>query len=262
MNAYVLLGKTVLKLFVAVTCMKYSFSRFPLFTFLRHVNTWNRAPLEWTDHLFLNLTNTSSRETIIMASSSANGIVKIWSIALTGSTIQKTQCVATIDHGSSLEEENIPQVYALQFITHWMGANACTNHHNLLLTSADDELHLWEVINEVTNLTTLDDSKTSSANKREDSSRICYRRMLSYRFVCIENGNGGVILNIGSEDEDNQSFSDLIVSPGLQNKFGGERNPKGLIFVFDASHCKSNGFLAVGKFLVLLRKFKSNDNFL
>lgn len=191
-----------------------------------------------------------------MASSSANGIVKIWSVTLAGSSIQKTQCVATIDHGSSLEEENIPQVYALQFITHWMGADTCTNHHSLLLTSADDELYLWEVINEGTHLTSGND--TSSANTGEDFSRISYRRMLSYRFVCIENGNGGVILNLGSKDEGNHSSDDHIVSPHLENKFGGERNPKGLIFVFDASHCKSNGFLAVGRFL---GSPKSNDNF-
>jgi hypothetical protein len=37
-------------------------------------------------------------------------------------------------------------------------------------------------------------------------------------------------------------------------------SPEVLSFVFDASHCKSNGFLLVGTFLMLNRKFKSNEN--
>lgn len=193
-----------------------------------------------------------------MASSSANGIVKIWSISLTDSTIQNTQCVLTIDHGSTLEEDNIPQVYALQFITQWMGTDAtfstCTsnknsitsNTHSLLLTSSDDKIHLWELFRDATNSNTADDAKISFAKEEEGIKNICYRKMLTYHFVCMQNGNGGVILKIGPED-DGQSKDDDVARPETQHKFGGERNPKGLIYVFDASHCSANGFLAVGK---------------
>lgn len=214
--------------------------------------TYFRASANWTKHLpLLRDDNTTDNEDLVMASSSANGIVKIWRISIRDSLINpKTECIATIDHAE--EDEDVPQVYALQFITQWMGTTStedCAHStasatRSLLLTSSDDKIHLWELF-----IRTNESENTNDSNSSPSHSAICFRKMLTYHFVCLQKGNGGVVLKIGSDDEDVIPHSEpsCLSAPQEQHVFGGDRNPNNVIYVFDASHCHANGLLAVGK---------------
>ena len=154
-------------------------------------------------------------EKYFLASAGADGIVRLWS----GTTLTKGEgklkwhAVGTLDHcngGDDIEEEgkedNKPQIYALQFIQSKIYPN-----RNILLTSTDDCIHLWNVVNE---------NDSVSTNTQSSPPPIKRRKLLLYISVQFTHINGG-------------------------HNFGGPRNPSNELYVFDASYCEANGLLGV-----------------
>mmetsp|Transcript_27966 Transcript_27966/g.40028 ORF Transcript_27966/g.40028 Transcript_27966/m.40028 type:complete len:302 (+) Transcript_27966:27-932(+) len=120
--------------------------------------------------------------------------------------------------------------------------SAASATRSLLLTSSDDKIHLWELF-----IPTNDIDNTNDSSSSPSHNTICFRKMLTYHFVCLQKGNGGVVLKIGSDDEDVIPHSEpsCLSATEEQHVFGGDRNPNNVIYVFDASHCHANGLLAV-----------------
>lgn len=161
-------------------------------------------------------------EKYVLASGGADGIVRLWS-AVQKKNDEAEQnnnkldwtCVGSLNHFHTEDEER-PQIYALQFIQSPSYPNL-----DLLLTSAHDSIYLWNII--IDN----DDSKTSEStetsqykqNKKFNNKRkfLCN---LSIQFSHLEDGS-------------------------KTNQFGGQRNPENELYVFDASYNEASDLLAV-----------------
>ena len=179
-----------------------------------------------------------------IASGGADGIVKIW-LSPDPSRKDSWGCVFSLDHGSfggrrgkgpssdkDEEKDDIPQIYALQFIEHWQGLASATNEkNNFLMTSSDDYVHLWDM---------------EVRQDGDESSKICFSEVFSIRFTAAENfGSGVSICNVtsaGLKVPQEESHSSNVSSNG---RYGGVRNPNNIIYVFDASYCQWNGLLGV-----------------
>mmetsp|Transcript_23668 Transcript_23668/g.42338 ORF Transcript_23668/g.42338 Transcript_23668/m.42338 type:complete len:401 (-) Transcript_23668:142-1344(-) len=149
-------------------------------------------------------------EKYMLASAGADGIVRLWS----GSGEEKLtwQSAGIMDHfllekngvesggGTTSEEEERPQIYALQFVQSKAAPNM-----NILLTSANNCIYLWNIV---------DDGSPQSS----PSDAIKRRMFLPYLSV---------------------SFSHLDDGRQV-NKFGGNRNPGNELYIFDASYSESN----------------------
>jgi len=239
----------------------------------------------------------------ILASAGADGLVKIWQSH--NKKCISWDCIATLDHNtdksSSLEELNIedeennenngvpaskednedaPQIYALQFIDYWEGlpnprsfttttptsTTKTINNHNLvdgsnsgkadreslslLLTSSDDHIHLWQVV---------DDDKAENSLQGKEKKVLTIEKIISFTFTHLEHGHGGVFMslpflanNATSLIEKKFLYSssnnaiDSTTATATQKVFGGiDRNPKNLVYVFDASLCAGNNLLGV-----------------
>ena len=203
-----------------------------------------RAPSNWSTG---DITSTDTPKATFLASGGADGMVKVW-LSTDPSKRNSWECVSTIDHSSfdgkpknpPLEngQDDIPQIYALQFIEHWQGlANTkdSADKNSFLMTSSDDYVHLWE-------LDVLQD-------KQEDSSQITFSEVFSIRFTAAEGVNNGVtVCNVTSsglkvpQQKNPPAFSNSNMT---EDAFGGFRNPNNTIYVFDASYCPGNGLLGV-----------------
>lgn len=158
------------------------------------------------------------------------------------------------------DEDDKPQIYSLQFIDHWMGLpsrsksiggdvvaddedKATNSNNSFLLTSSDDHVHLWEI----------DEAKLNKKTKGCDgavSKQLQLREVLSLRFGPLQGPAYGVTVNpvtensILTRDEQHQPLLHDSMCPNSSvNRFGGDRNPDNIIFVFDASYCPANGLL-------------------
>ena len=195
-----------------------------------------RAPSTWS----------TTPKATFLASGGADGMVKVW-LSTDPTRRNSWECVSTIDHSSfegkpknpPLEngQDDIPQIYALQFIEHWQGlaTKDSVNKNSFLMTSSDDYIHLWET--------------GACQDKEGDSSQITFSEVFSIRFTAPEGVNNGVaVCNVTSsglkvpQQKNPLAFSD---SNKTEDAFGGFRNPNNTIYVFDASYCPGNGLLGV-----------------
>ena len=135
-----------------------------------------------------------------------------------------------IDDAAAVEgEDDRPQIYAMQFV-HSQSAKDL----NLLLTSANDTIYLWNIV----------EQEKSHANN--DSQFVKQRTILPYASV---------------------QFSHLHNLQQHQvNQFGGERNPDNELYVFDASYSQSKDLIGVAlsdgtcRVLSLVANGKNNNN--
>ena len=150
-------------------------------------------------------------------------------------------------------EAQIPQCYALQFIDKWTGiGNHEHNDVSLLLTSSDDYIHLWELVEEEEEWNPGTCIIIGSDNKSPQSpkTKICLKKRLSFLFTDMNSENGGVITDFTPNNQSHKApkASSLPAidengnaDDGNNNNnssayaFGGVRNPENQVFVFDAA---------------------------
>lgn len=246
----------------------------------------NRASETWSANvLSKRLQDDTGISTYTLASSDANGQVKVWHLTFNekSSTTEATsECFAVLDHSydrleyshhpsnsntnddkERVPDENIPQIYAIQFIDKWLGIGSSSDN-GLLITSSDDKIHLWELIENLSKHTE-SNSEEKAVDQAPSTSieKMKFRRIMSFVFVGTNFGYGGVFVDFSSNLVSNfpgnmsSPMSNMggypsVCSPSLQdegdtasNTFGGVRNPDKLVFVFDASMCPSNNLLGV-----------------
>jgi WD40 repeat protein len=208
---------------------------------------------------------------MVLASAGADGNVKLWSTDRDPREKPSWDCFATINHADYLddarqprngddEEEPAPQVYALQFINQWQGAMASPDSpvgsgtHGLLMTSSDDNIHFWEEIETSTNKSDCKepDQEVDITDTITKGSSIS--EFMTIHFTAIERGFGGVFVrriatsnfpvhkhqNGDKVDDDSEEEEEPSKS-----RFGGDRNPENIRYVFDASHCMANQLIGV-----------------
>jgi len=183
----------------------------------------------------------------ILASSGADGVVKLWASA----DATEWTCLYTIEHSILLKElkrEDPPQVYALQFINHWKGIaqSEFPVRNNILITSSDDFIHLWE-IGEVEIKTS---ENISIKNDYQGIQVIRLVEVMSMNFTCLDDvGFGVTVTNVTTAclktTTGERDSSELNNAKRHKPNFGGERNPQNIIYVFDASYNAANGLLGV-----------------
>ncbi len=170
--------------------------------------------------------------------------------------------------GEPKDKGDKPQVYALQFIDHWdiftkdLKGQVCSRHleqvekqeqeskddetkvkNSFLMTSSNEFIHLWELESH-----SLDNQLALNGEKiRILQDKIKLTELMSLHFGPLEEYTYGVtvcsVTGTGMK---------LPPPPSKKNNegnaeaaFGGERNPEGTIFVFDAAYCPGNGLLGV-----------------
>jgi hypothetical protein len=163
-----------------------------------------------------------------------------------------------------------PQIYSLQFIKEWKAVpkfgwedddNDKEEHAGavlesvFLLTSADDFVILWELDNATHHKKTKidDDGSPSSSSSSSRHQTIQPREVFSLQFTEMSaTGYGvlpchianGMIHNDPTLGVRDGAILDLTTTTTTTPAFGGNvRNPLNLIYVFDASYCKTNGLI-------------------
>ena len=140
----------------------------------------------------------------VLASAGADGVVRLWSAVETEEQKLEWQCVGSLNHFMEEEEER-PQIYALQFIQSPSYPNV-----DIMLTSAHDSVYLWTIES--------NDEESSS----ESPNTMMPRKFLSF-----------LSIQFSHLDDVAQTY-----------QFGGPRNPENELYVFDASYNESNDLLA------------------
>ena len=218
--------------------------RLSLYNCLSHVVIIIRASPSWGDDAL----DRADKHKYILASGGADGIVKLWSAAKVD---ERWTCLHTLNHAAldnntpkqeGEEESEPPQVYALQFINHWKGiADGEFQSNNFLMTSSDDFVHLWEI---------LDDLNEDGSMKNDSITLV---EVMSIRFTCLDDiGYGVSVTNVTRsgldvDKKENEDSKIVEISDGHDHGggFGGERNPHNIVYVFDAQYCPANGLLGV-----------------
>jgi WD40 repeat protein len=190
----------------------------------------------------------------LLASAGADGSVYLWGCRDPEGEGEDARwtCYATLDHSSfghfqAMDDNDKPQVYALQFIDHWQGlpSSEVQGNNSFLLTSSDDHVHLWEV----------DSQKKSKSDDGSSERKVHLREVMSLRFTDMHDSGYGVHIGkvtdsgisvASQQPEDPNNADDATpTEPAKAHKFGGDRNPHNLVYVFDASYCAVNGLLGV-----------------
>jgi len=128
---------------------------------------------------------------------------KLWKV-----TWEEYECIATIEQENPIQEEDSkPQVYALDFIN-W-ASGGYDNY--LLLSSADDYIHLYEI------------------QKQQNCTLALANKVISFHFVHYYNFNYGI-----NTIYPKQTYKSCHHTPETSG-YGGPRNPNNLIYVFDTS---------------------------
>jgi WD40 repeat protein len=195
---------------------------------------------------------TKSCHNYLLASGGADGTVYLWGCRDPEGAGEDScwTCYATLDHSSfghfeAMDDNDKPQVYALQFIDHWQGLPSADDQANngFLLTSSDDHVHLWEV----------DAQKKSKSDDGSSERKVHLREVMSLRFTDLHDSGYGVHIgkvtasgiSVASKQEQDQNENDTTDQAAKPKRFGGDRNPQNLVYVFDASYCAANGLLGV-----------------
>lgn len=184
----------------------------------------------------------------LLATGSADGFVHLYSCS---DPLAKPWVLrAKIDHSQlshfapTEDPDDKPQVYALQFIEDWKGLGSTGEQNSFLLTSSDDHVHLWE----------WDNLKRVELESRSSETQLLvdFREIISIKFSSLHGQGYGVRVGQVSKtgmfslpstvSRDEQQ--DMMPSNG-DSTFGGERNPNGLTFVFDAQYNAVSGCLGV-----------------
>ena len=183
----------------------------------------------------------------LLATGSADGFVCLYSCSdpLTKPWVLQAQ----IDHSQlshfapSEDPDDKPQVYSLQFIDEWKGLGG-GEQNSFLLTSSDDHVHLWE----------WDMLKKVKLESGTSETRVDFREVISIHFSDLHGHGYGVrvgqVSNSGmfslpptvARDEKRDITNDTMPA---EDTFGGDRNPNGLTFVFDAQYNAASGYLGV-----------------
>lgn len=183
-------------------------------------------------------------------------------------SIESWEIAASIDHSKGLrhfdssDDGDRPQIYSLQFISDWKVTPTTTSTNRFLLTSSEDHVHIWEMIegnneSHVRKLPTVaegneDDLEHEDREHVDDEEeKIQYqwhfREVFSIGFGDLHSGGYGV--SVGRVTEQANAVlsytNPTIDASSSRPAYGGDRNPKGTIFVFDASYCPTNGLLGV-----------------
>ena len=211
----------------------------------------------------------------LVASSGADGVVKLWACPDPLERKNEWRCVYTLDHSAlagrsnnmetdkatknetkeeddaevaeAKREDNKPQTYALQFIDHWQafttGQGDTEAKNSFLMTSSDEFIHFWDI--EISKPEEIDEIVDN--NKiRMAPDKVTLKEVMSLHFdsleahgfgvsVCSVTGSG---LSLPSARETDQDMAN-----GEAAGFGGDRNPENKVFVFDAAYCIANGLL-------------------
>lgn len=180
----------------------------------------------------------------LLATGGADGIVRLFrSEKPTEWVLCATLDHAEMNHFEGEEEADTPQVYALQFIDHWkaLPGSKESDTNSFLLTSSDDHVHLWEICSKS------EGKKEESDNDSGESGNLRLREVFSMHFGDMHNQAYGV--QVGHVTAAGLDIADATTSPipissgGDSGVFGGDRNPRGLVYVFDARYCEANGLL-------------------
>lgn len=122
----------------------------------------------------------------ILAVGTANGLVSLWGCK--DPTQYDWKELASLDHSTfhhfvAQEQEDTPQVYALQLVDHWRALpNQDDQSNSFLLTSSDDHIHLWEI----------DGSKKSRSETGSSNRTLSLREVMSLRFEDMHQEGYGV----------------------------------------------------------------------
>jgi WD40 repeat protein len=166
-----------------------------------------------------------------------------------------------------VDDDDRPQIYAVQFIDDWSALptspDSSEDRNRFLVTSSDDHVHVWE--REYTHKRCKHDaSPTDPAKDSSAASRSCpwqFREVFSWRFgqsheygygVQVTQVTSSSILSPVSGSLEEESGETTHHDPGCtgnptdpRSHFGGERNPEGIVYVFDACYCSKNQLLGV-----------------
>ena len=206
-------------------------------------------------------------EEALLATAGADGqvfILKRRAKTSTSSKRKQWDTMACINHAKDMhhytpaDAEDRPQIYALQFIDNFqVSPNMACSHVNnrILLTSSENHLHFWELIQEPKPQdkleTVMEENDDDEDDDKQDSKEEPpvypwhFREMFSVGFGNLHTMGGGV--SVGRVTDDANPYLPITqVAEGDTNEaFGGERNPNGLIYVFDAAYCPVNGLIGV-----------------
>jgi WD40 repeat protein len=211
----------------------------------------------------------------LLATSGADGVVKMWACPDPLERKNDWECVYTLDHsslsihsrtkkksvkqdddenetssvedGEKIERDDKPQTYALQFIDHWQAFNTGSSddhaQNSFFMTSSDEFIHFWELETSRPDQTVeiLENNKI-----RMVPDKIDLKEVMSLHFGELDVHGYGVslcsITGMGLPlPPPPVSSTSPLSSDGVP--FGGERNPNNKVFVFDAVYCKANGLL-------------------
>lgn len=235
------------------------------------------ASERWASHILNRTPNTDFAH--LVASSGADGVVKLWACPDPLDRKNEWKCMYTLDHATlAIRSENKnqdekeeetkeedsdsedetkpsgkpaddkPQTYALQFIDHWQ---AFTGDHDddstqnsFLMTSSDEFIHFWELETSRPehSIELLENNKIRMA-----PDKIELKEVMSIHFSSLASQGFGV--NVCSVTGSGLPLPspprDDNLAHGEASGFGGDRNPDNKVFVFDAAYCKANGLLGV-----------------
>ncbi|KAL3944772.1 MAG: hypothetical protein SGBAC_001143 [Bacillariaceae sp.] len=197
------------------------------------------ASSSWSSKLL----NRTSKFKYVLAAGGADGTVQMW--ACQDPRISPGQeggwrNYTTLDHSNfpaktnrSTEAQDKPQIYTLQFIDHWEAFDTTgedDSSSSFLMTSSDDYLHFWS----------LDGPSTMEPD------RLTMKEVISLHFASIRRYGYGVrVASVTEADQGPIALQDDGADDSAATKFGGDRNPNNVVYVFDASFCPSNGLVGV-----------------
>ncbi|GKY98737.1 hypothetical protein MPSEU_000830000 [Mayamaea pseudoterrestris] len=206
------------------------------------------ASSTWADQVLKS--STQLRPKYLLATGTAEGVVLLFG---TDDPANEWKCLYTIEHSdfnhvAPQDEDDKPQIYALQFIDHYKALPSADDdvHNSFLMTSSNDCIHFWE----------LDAQKRSKVDEVGSSEhQLHLREVMSLRFTHLHGVGYGVRpCQVTGRATMSALPSAHTVGPTLDNEtatnddaetpYGGaHRNPNHFIFVFDASYCSTNSLL-------------------
>ena len=180
---------------------------------------------------------------LVLATAGADGFVRLWHKEDGGSWT----CLAKKDHSPEKPEEDgedapeegeegaedaVAQIYALQFID---GFGTVGAGENVLLTCSDDYTHI---------LSASAEEKKGEGGKGLPA--VDLTELMTVRFTQVERSNGGVSYRIGDIwfEASNDTAAELDEETQEGFKFGGDRNPNNLVYVFDVAYSETSRLLA------------------